>query len=84
MCALIYFTCCSVSDPPNDEAVEKTTNMAPSPFIYISDEKVEWKWRRQWYRLLLGRQYIQATGDSEINYCLEEGACMLRAHMSHL
>jgi len=38
MCVLIFFTYFYASDPPNDGAVEKKTNMVPSPFPYISDE----------------------------------------------
>ena len=78
---LNFFTCSLASDPPNDGAIEKTTYMAPFHFPYISDEKVEWNWRKWLYRLLLGKGYMHATGDTEIDYCLEEGTCMLRAHL---
>ena len=77
----IYF---SVIDPPNDRVVEKTTYMAPSPFPYISDEGVELNWGRKWYLLFLGRENMQAIGDIEIDYFLQEGACMLRECISHL
>lgn len=81
---LIFFICFLASDTPNYGAVRKTTYMAPSLSPYISDEQVEQKWRREWYLLLLGRGHMHATRDNEIDYCLEDGVCMLNAHMPHL